>query len=72
MLYFINRNQTRTIQIFVKEFRWLVLTWLAFRAAADLIICCAMASLLRARRTGFKQYVNPSYFSHRALCSHDL
>jgi len=68
MLHYINRNRTRITPIFVEKYTWLVLTWLAFRAAADLIICCAMASLLRARRTGFRRYVSPLPVPHIAHC----
>jgi len=50
------RNEILAIQIFVEKCTWLVLAWLAIRAAADVIICTTVAVLLRARRTGFKQY----------------
>jgi len=40
--------------IFVREYKWLVLTWLACQATADLVVCSIMVLLLRARRTGFK------------------
>jgi len=32
-------NRTPGISDFVDRFRWVVVVWLAFRAAADLIIC---------------------------------
>ena len=59
-MHIINRNKTLKASVFVAEFRWLVLAWLACRVAADLVICFTMTSLLRARRTGFKQCVNHS------------
>jgi len=50
----VTMNVTLAIQIFVEKYTWLVLAWLALRAAADLIICSTVAFLLRERRTGFK------------------
>jgi len=44
--------------IFVREYKWLVLTWLACQATADLVVCSSMVILLRARRTGFKNTEN--------------
>jgi len=71
-VHVINSNQTLTFAVFVKEYTWLTLTWLACQAAADLVICCAMVLLLRARRTGFEKYVDPSCRSLLASYSHIL
>jgi len=63
-LHIIYRNRTFEISDFVDKFTWLVLAWLASRAAADLIICFTMSFLLHARRTGFKQFVDSFCFPH--------
>jgi hypothetical protein len=71
-VHIIDRNRTPEISEFVGKFTWVVVVWLAFRAAADLIICFAMSFLLHTRRTGFKQYVNPFCFPHPAPHEHDF
>ena len=71
-VHIINRNKTLKSSVFVAKFRWLVLTWLACRAAADLVICFTMTSLLRARRTGFTQCVNHFNFPQTAIRPHAL
>jgi len=63
-VHIIDRNRTPEISDFVDKFTWVVVVWLAFRAAADLIICFTMSFLLHTRRTGFKQYVGSSCLPH--------
>ena len=58
--------------VFVEKYTWLVLTWLACQAAADLVICSAMVFLLNKCRTGFRQCVNPFLLRiHVPLCFPD-
>ena len=65
----INRNQNPVTAVFAEKYTWLVLTWLASQAAADLVICSAMVLLLRARRTGFKKCVDTVFLLRTLLSS---
>jgi len=49
----------------LEQYAWLMVTWLACQALADLVIFSTMVVLLRACRTGFKKYVDSLFHSPR-------
>ncbi|KAF9505108.1 hypothetical protein BS47DRAFT_573112 [Hydnum rufescens UP504] len=42
-------------RVVVREYTWLVVSWLAIQATADIVIATCMSLLLRHRRTGFQK-----------------
>ncbi|KAF9509713.1 hypothetical protein BS47DRAFT_136117 [Hydnum rufescens UP504] len=54
----IKGNMNLEFQVIVKECTWLVVSWLAVQATADIVIATCMCILLRRRRTGFQKYVS--------------
>ncbi|KAF9505111.1 hypothetical protein BS47DRAFT_574981 [Hydnum rufescens UP504] len=42
-------------KVIVKEYTWLVVSWLAIQATVDIVIATCMSLLLRRRRTGFQK-----------------
>ncbi|KAF9506661.1 hypothetical protein BS47DRAFT_1352550 [Hydnum rufescens UP504] len=51
----IRANILLSFELVVKECTWLVVTWLATQAVADIVIATCMCLLLRRRRTGFQK-----------------
>lgn len=50
-----NRNLILDFAQFVDEYTWLVVTWLASEALADVVITGTMCWLLLRKRTGFQR-----------------
>ncbi|KAF9505104.1 hypothetical protein BS47DRAFT_573087 [Hydnum rufescens UP504] len=48
-------NVNPEFKVIVKEYTWLVVSWLAIQATADIVIAACMSLLLRRRRTGFQK-----------------
>ncbi|KAF9512081.1 hypothetical protein BS47DRAFT_1383140 [Hydnum rufescens UP504] len=59
------RNMILKFQLMVEEYTWLVVTWLATQAVADVVIAASMCILLRRRRTGFPK--TDSVINHMTL-----
>ncbi|KAF9511603.1 hypothetical protein BS47DRAFT_1363737 [Hydnum rufescens UP504] len=53
--YTVKAHVNPEYKVIVKECTWLVVSWLAIQATADIVIAASMSLLLRHRRTGFQK-----------------
>ncbi|KAF9512075.1 hypothetical protein BS47DRAFT_1345873 [Hydnum rufescens UP504] len=58
-------NIVPSYEILVKDWTWLVVSWMAMQAIADVVIAACMCLLLRRRRTGFQK--TDSVINHMVL-----
>ncbi|KAF9511589.1 hypothetical protein BS47DRAFT_1383373 [Hydnum rufescens UP504] len=51
----VKTHMNQEFKVIIKECTWLIVTWLAIQATADIVIATCMSLLLRRRRTGFQK-----------------